>query len=183
MSATPLARKAGLTVHVVSSVGWLGAVLMYLGLGLTAVTSDDVALLSAVYLAMDAASWTVLVPLALASLVTGITQSLVSSWGLWRHYWVIVKLALTGIATAVLLLYTQTLAVFADVAGRDALGAAELSLLRGSSVVLHSGGALLLLLITTALAMYKPAGLTRRGQRHRHEAGLARLAQSAGSTT
>lgn len=156
---------------------------MYLGLGLTAATSDDVALLSAVYLAMDAAAWTVLVPLSLASLVTGITQSLISSWGLWSHYWVIVKLALTGIATAVLLLYTQTLAVFADVAGRDALGAADLSLLRGSSVVLHSAGAVLVLLITTGLAIYKPVGLTRRGQRHRHEAGLARLARSTGSTT
>lgn len=156
---------------------------MYLGLGLTAVISDDVALLSAVYLAMNAAAWTVLVPLALASLITGITQSLISSWGLWRHYWIILKLALTGTATTVLLMYTQTLAVFADVAARDALGAAELSVLRGSSMVLHSAGALFLLLITTALAIYKPAGLTRRGQRHRHEAGLARLAPSAESTT
>lgn len=183
MGLSPRIRKAGLTLHVLSSVGWVGAVLVYLALGLTAVTSDDVSLISAVYLAMDAAAWTVLVPLALTSLVTGISQSLISSWGLWRHYWVIVKLALTGIATAVLLLYTQTLAVFADVAGRDALRAADLSLLRGSSVVLHSAGALVLLVMATGLAIYKPAGLTRRGQRHRHQVGLARVAQRAGTTT
>lgn len=168
-------RKAGLTLHVASSVGWLGAVLVYLGLGVAAVTSDDTALVSAVYLAMNWAGWNVLVPLAVATLLTGLTQSFISSWGLWRHYWVIIKLALTAVATAVLLLYTQTLATFAEVAGRDFLSAADLSLLRSPSVVVHSTGALVILAVTTVLAIYKPAGLTRRGQRQRHQVQRARL--------
>lgn len=175
MTVPARVRKAGLTLHVASSVGWLGAVLVYLGLGVAAITSDDIALVSAVYLSMDWAAWTVLVPLAVATLVTGLVQSFISSWGLWRHYWVIVKLALTAVATAVLLLYTQTLSTFAGVAGRDVLTAGDLSLLRSPSVVVHATGALVILVVAMVLAIYKPAGLTRRGQRQRHQAQRARL--------
>jgi hypothetical protein len=35
--------------------------------------------------------------------------------------------------------------------------------------VLHAGGALLLLLVATTLAVYKPRGMTRYGQRKQHE--------------
>lgn len=93
-------------------------VLVYLALGVAAVTSDDTALVAAVYVTMNWAAWVVLVPLAGASLVTGVVQSMVSPWGLLRNYRVVVKLVLTTGATGVLLAYTQTLATFADVAGR-----------------------------------------------------------------
>ena len=114
MNASRKVRKAALTLHVASSVGWFGAVLVYLALGVAAVTSDDPALVAAVYVTMVWAAWVVLVPLAVASLVTGVVQSLVSRWGLLRHYWVVVKLVLTTVATVVLLAYTPTLATFAD---------------------------------------------------------------------
>jgi hypothetical protein len=39
-------------------------VLVYLGLGVAAATSDDTVLVAAAYLAMDRTAWTVLVPLA-----------------------------------------------------------------------------------------------------------------------
>lgn len=164
-------RKASLTLHVASSVGWLGAVLVYLALGVAAVVSDDMALVSAAYLTMEWGAWMVLVPLAAASLVTGVVQSLVSPWGLLRHYWVVVKLVLTVVATGVLLAYTQTLGTFADVAGSTPLTAGDLTVLRSPSVIVHTSGALVLLLMALVLAVYKPAGLTRRGQRHqrRHE--------------
>ena len=163
------ARKASLTLHVASSVGWLGAVLVYLALGVAAVVSDDMALVAAAYLTMEWAAWMVLVPLAAASLATGVLQSLASPWGLLRHYWVVVKLVLTVLATGVLLAYTQTLVTFADVAGRTPLTAGDLAVLRSPSVIVHTTGALVLLLLALVLAVYKPAGLTRRGQRHRHQ--------------
>jgi hypothetical protein len=40
--------------------------------------------------------------------------------------------------------------------------------LRSPSPVLHAGAALLLLLLATGLAVYKPRGLTRFGRKH-HE--------------
>src|SRR3981081_2425986 len=45
----------------------------------------------------------VIVPLAFASLLSGLIQSLGTPWGLFRHYWVLVKLLLTTFATIVLL--------------------------------------------------------------------------------
>lgn len=165
MRASQRVRKALLALHVASSVGWMGAVLMYLALGVAGVVSDDTALVTAVYLAMSWAAWLVLVPLALASLVTGGVQSLVSPWGLMRHYWVTVKLVLTLVATGVLVAYTQTLSTFADVASRVPLVAGDLEVLRSPSVIVHTTGALMLLIGALVLAVYKPRGLTRHGQR------------------
>ena len=161
----PRLRKLALTAHVATSVGWLGAVAGVLGLAIAGVASEEAQTVRAVYVAMEVTGWFVLVPLALASLLTGIVQSLGSKWGLVRHYWVVVKLFITLFATVVLLLYTQTLGYLADVATRTPPSPADLDLLRTPSVLLHSGVALLLLLAATTLAVYKPPGMTRYGRR------------------
>ncbi len=44
-------------------------------------------------------------PLALASLSTGILQALGTPWGLFRHCWVLISLAVTGFATVVLVVH------------------------------------------------------------------------------
>lgn len=165
MTRQSVLRRALLTSHVVVSVGWLGAVLVYLALGIAALTSDQTDLVRGVYLAMDWAGRTVLIPLAVLSLVTGVLQSLSTRCGLLRHYWVIVKLGLAVFATVVLVLYMQTLALFADTARTEPL---DMAVLRSPSVVVHSSGALVVLGLATILSIYKPAGLTRRGQRLRH---------------
>lgn len=38
---TPRLRKVALTAHVASSVGWLGAVVVFLAIAVVGVTSDD----------------------------------------------------------------------------------------------------------------------------------------------
>jgi ABC-type anion transport system duplicated permease subunit len=63
----------------------------------------------------------VIVPLSFASLVTGIVSSLGSPWGLFRHYWVVLKLAMTILATAVLLIHTRPIRFVADVAAEGTL--------------------------------------------------------------
>jgi hypothetical protein len=68
-------------------------------------------------------TWFVIVPFALASLLTGLVQSLGTTWGLCRHYWVVFKLLLNVLATLVLLRYTQTVSYLAGLAaqpGRNA---------------------------------------------------------------
>ena len=177
MSTTLRVRKASLALHVASSVGWFGAVLVYVALGVAAVSSDDTALTAAVYVTMDWAAWVVLVPLAVASLVSGVVQSLVSPWGLMRHYWVVVKLVLTAVATGVLLAYTQTLSTLADVAARTPLTAGDLAVLRSSSVIVHTTGALVVLVLALLLAVYKPRGLTRHGQRRQRAASSVSAAR------
>jgi hypothetical protein len=161
-------RKFALTAHVVSSVGWLGAIGGVLALAIAGSSSDDVHTVQAAYLAMDVTAWVVLVPLALASLLTGLVQALGTNWGLFRHYWVLTKFVITVVSTIVLLMYTQTLKSLADVAGATTLSSDDLAVLRTPSVVLHAGAALFLLIVATTLAVYKPAGLTRYGWRKQH---------------
>jgi hypothetical protein len=162
-------RRFVLTLHVSASVGWLGAVAVVFALAIAGVASQDPPTVRAAYLAMDVTGWFVLVPFALASLVTGLLQSLGTKWGLFRHYWVVAKLVINVFATVVLLMYTQTLSSLADVAARTPFSSDDLSGLRSPSPVLHAGVALLLLLAATVLAVYKPRGMTRYGWRKHNE--------------
>jgi hypothetical protein len=173
MAMAPRVRKAVLTAHVTASVGWLGAVACFLALSVAGLASQDAQTVRAAYLAMEATGWFVLVPLSLASLLTGIVQSLGTKWGLFRHYWVLVKLMINVVATIVLLLYMQTLDSLAGLAAQMTLSGGDLSGLRDPSPVLHAGAALLLLLVATTLAVYKPPGMTRYGQRKLREEHMA----------
>jgi hypothetical protein len=169
MALTPRLRKLALTAHVTASVGWLGAVVAFLALSVAGLTSQNPQTVWGAYLVMELTGWVVLVPLSLASLLTGLICSLGSIWGLFRHYWVLCKLVINVVATFVLLLYMQTLDYLADVAAAAALSGGELRGLRSPSPVLHAGAALLLLVVATTLAIYKPRGVTRYGQRKQYQ--------------
>jgi uncharacterized membrane protein len=159
-------RKLALTSHVVSSVGWLGAVTAFLALAVVGITSDDAQTVRGAYLVMEPAAWFVLVPLAFASLLTGLIQSLGTTWGLFRHYWVLFKLLINLVATTVLLTYMDTFRVMADVAADPS---ADLGAVRNASPVLHAAAAMLLLVGAAVLGVYKPRGMTPYGQRKRAE--------------
>ncbi len=161
----PGLRKLALTAHVTASVGWLGAVVAYLALVIAALSSRDTSTVRAVWTALEVTIRFAIVPLAVAALLSGLVQSLGTEWGLFRHYWVLFKLMLTCIATAILLLHLPTVSSLAGVA--SATDHAGLTGLRGE--LLHAGGGLLVLLITTVLAVYKPRGLTPYGWRKVHE--------------
>jgi hypothetical protein len=165
MTLGPGFRKFALTSHVVSSVGWLGAVAVFLALSVVGLTGRDAPTVRAAYLAMESIGWYVLVPLSFASLLTGLIQALGTKWGLFRHYWVVVKLGINLVATFVLLMYMQTLASLAEVARDSASSGDDLSGLQSPSPALHAGAALLLLLVAAILSVYKPRGMTRYGRR------------------
>jgi uncharacterized membrane protein len=158
----PSLRKLVLTAHVSASVGWLGAVTAFLALAIVGLASPDADTVRGAYLVMEPAAWYVLVPLALASLVTGLVQALGTTWGLFRHYWVLFKLLINVVATTVLLMYMGTFRSMANVAADPS---SDLAAVRNPSPLLHAGAALLLLLAATTLAVYKPRGLTWYGQR------------------
>src|SRR6266511_2518941 len=94
MTMSPWTRKLGLVAHVGASVGWLGSIAASLALAVLGLAAADPATVRAVYLVLEPVGWSTLVPLSLASLVTGLIQALGSSWGLVRHYWVLTKLAM-----------------------------------------------------------------------------------------
>src|SRR5881628_3305955 len=85
MTMAPSLRKFALTAHVTSSVGLLGSIAAFLALAVAGLTSQDAQIVRAAYLAMDLAARFVIVPLAFASLLTGLIQSLGTPWGLFRQ--------------------------------------------------------------------------------------------------
>jgi hypothetical protein len=165
LTSRPRLRKTALTAHVVASVGWLGAVIAFLALSVLGLASNDPEVVRSAYITMEAAGWWVLVPLSVASLVTGLIQSLGTRWGLFRHYWVITKLVINLVSTAVLLLYMRSLESFADIA-RASPSAADLDELRDPSPLVHSVATLVLLTLAAVLSIFKPRGVTRYGRRH-----------------
>ena len=164
----PRLRKLALTAHVAASVGWLGAVAAFLALAVAGLGSRDVQTVRAAYVAMDLTARFVVVPLAIASLATGMVQSLGTPWGLFRHYWVLIKLLVTALATAVLLAQVGPIGHLAEAAREGALPGAGFREAR-LSLVVHAGGGLVVLLVPLALSVYKPRGVTRYGSRKRHD--------------
>ena len=160
----PPIRKLVLSLHLAVSVGWIGAVVVYLALGIAAVSTRDASTIRAAWTAMELTGWYVCVPLAAGSLVTGISMSLGTKWGLFRHYWVLVSFLLTAVCAAVLLLHMPTVSATADVA-QTAEGSA-LEALGGD--LFHPSLGLVVLLTVHFLNVYKPAGLTRYGWRRQH---------------
>lgn len=167
MIMTPRLRKFALAVHIASSVGWIGAVTGYTALDVAAAMGQDAQVLRASYIGMELIAWYVIVPLALASLLTGLVVSLGTKWGLFRHYWVLISLLLTMLATVVLLSQTQTISYFADVAADPATSSGDLRAL-GNTLV-HSVGGTVVLLVILVLNVYKPRGMTRYGWRKQDE--------------
>jgi len=159
---TPALRRATFTTHITSSVGWVGAAMPFLALAVIGVTSEDERTVRGAYLVMAPAAWFVLVPLAHASLLSGIALSLGTTWGLFRHYWVVLKLGITVFATVILLSYMGT---FRQMAGVAADPVMDLAAVRNASPIVHAILALILLVAATVLGVYKPFGLTDYGKR------------------
>lgn len=161
MSMSPGLRKFALSAHLTVSVGWIGAAVAYLALGVAAGFSGNPDTVRSAWVAMELTGWYVIVPLAVSSLLTGLVMAVGTRWGLLRHYWVMFSLALTVFATVVLLLHMPTVSSTADVA--RAGDAAALDALGGD--VAHPGIGVGVLLAILVLNVYKPRGMTAYGQR------------------
>ena len=160
---SPAVRRFALSVHLTCSVGWIGAVIAYIALGLAASRSGTPDTVRAAWTAMEIIGWYVLVPLALGSWATGVVMSLGTRWGLFRYYWVLFAFVLTTVATVVLILHMPDVSSVAN-AVRTA-DPAELDQYGGD--LFHAVLALILLLVIQVLNLYKPPGMTRYGWRKR----------------
>lgn len=162
MIMSPRMRKLVLTAHITTSVGWCGALAVFLAHALVGLVSQEEQVVRAMSLAMGLTAWWVIVPLSLITLVTGLTQALGTAWGLLRHYWVLFKLVLTAVATIVLLLKLGPIGLLADTAADAAFSSNDLVGLR-TSLALHAAGGVPILLAAAVLGIYKPAGLIGGG--------------------
>ena len=172
MQMGPALRKGMLSLHIIVSMGWLGALAAYLALDLIAATNSDLQMVSAAWIGMNAIVTYVIVPLAIATLITGIIQSLGTKWGLVRYWWVLISLVLTIFATVVLLSQTEHIRLAAEAASHAETVSGEHGG-RGNTL-LHSIGGMVVLIVITVLNVYKPPGLTAYGWRKEEEERAAR---------
>ena len=165
MTVTAGLRRLTLTVHLACSVGWIGAVFAYLALSIAAAWTQDDQVVLAAWIGMELTGWFVILPLAVGTLLTGVIISFAGSWGLFRHYWVLISLGLTILSTLVLLFHLPTVSSQAEMA--RASEAADLSGMGGD--LLHPTVGLVVLFAIMALNIYKPRGMTAYGWRKQHE--------------
>ena len=153
--------KMMLTTHITFSVGWVGTVAAFLALSIVGVISSD-AVVRSCYIAMEIVAWFIIIPFCFASLLTGIVQALGTHWGLFKHWWVFVKLVITIIATSILILHMQPISYLADVATQKVLSYDELRGLR-IRIVADAAAAILVLTAITTVSVYKPWGKIQFG--------------------
>jgi hypothetical protein len=163
MTVSRRTRRAVLTVHLTVSVGWIGAVVSYIALGVAAKTTNDSETVRSAWIAMELTGWYAITPLAIAALATGIGMAAGTPWGLLNHYWVTISLILTSFCVAVLIPHMSNVTATADLART----ASDEQLLALGGDLAHPTIGLLILIAIQVLNIYKPSGLTRIGHRRR----------------
>jgi hypothetical protein len=168
MIMTRSLRNLVLTAHITCSVGLLGSIAAFLALSIAGLAAHDSQIIRAAYVAMALISQTVIVSLALASVLTGMIQALGTSWGLFRHYWVLAKFLLTTFAAVVLLAKMELITYAATLAQEAISSRADLRAV-GFELMIHSAAGLVVLLVPVILSVYKPRGLTSYGRRKQQD--------------
>lgn len=167
-TAAPLAklpkpyRRVLLTLHVISSVGWLGLSLANISLAVTVTTTSDPVIQHASFRVLELVGTTVILPISLTAFVTGVLASLGTQWGLLRYRWVLIKFALTLVA--VLLTFLSLLpglhaaTALVDATAPDRLADVDSSGLLSAAFVSTS-----MYTFSVVLSIFKPWGRTRWG--------------------
>lgn len=167
-----LMRKVVLAAHVIVSFGLLGLSSAMLVLGAVAATTPNPETARAAYLSMGIFTRGVIQPVAIGALATGVVLSLGTPWGLFRHAWIVAKLALT-VATILCGIFVVSPTLQRALAA-TAIGGAPLadqsSWSAPALLVAASGANVLMLGAATAISVFKPWGtLARRGRPAREE--------------
>jgi hypothetical protein len=149
MKLSPRWRKAVLTLHVVASVGWLGTDLVLVTLGISGLSGWRP---EVVYPALGFVGQTLFVPLSLIVWLIGVFNAWVTPWGLLKHWWVAVKLAITTVMLGLVVFALRPNLVAALDQGAALPDRIRLDLVIAPLVSSS------LLVIATLLSTYKPWG-------------------------
>jgi hypothetical protein len=147
-------RKTLVAIHVIASVGLLGATSSSLLLAITAAATEDARLAHSAYELMSLQSFVFGIPLSFTALLSGIALGLKTKWGVTRYRWTAAKLALT-----VLVILNGALGIGPTTEARlDGAGSAWALVAIVSLSVLMLG-------VSTGLSVFKPGGRLR-SRRH-----------------
>ncbi|MBP1990545.1 hypothetical protein [Paenibacillus eucommiae] len=84
-------RKWLLLAHLLFSAIMFGGAVFFLILSITAATTSDEGILKACYTGMHVLAKTSVRASAIGALITGILLSMLTSWGLFKYYWIMAK--------------------------------------------------------------------------------------------
>jgi hypothetical protein len=150
----PRWRKTVLTLHVITAVGWLGTDLVLVTLGISGVAGADPAV---VYPAMGLIGTTLFIPLSLAVWLIGVFNAWTTPWGVFRHWWVMTKLAIVTVMLGLVVFALRPNLVAALNDGGALPQQQRLNLLVAPIV------SSTLLIIATVLSTFKPWGRRQPG--------------------
>jgi hypothetical protein len=154
-------RRAVLVLHIASAGAWLGLDVVMAVLVATSVVTDDVQTRAVAYGALGLVTVWPMTVAGLTCLLTGVVLGLGTTYGLFRYWWVVVKLVINVVLTCLVL--------FALRPGVDDVTERGRMLLDGQTVSNAIGDlafppivAPTALLIAMVLSVYKPWGRIRR---------------------
>lgn len=147
-------RRLTVSLHIAVSVSWLGTALCLLVLGITARLTRDPAEAATAYRAMAVLTDTLGTPVSLISLLSGLALAVGRPWGLTRHLWIVVKLALTLAAVPLTILALPDL-----IAGATTGPAVDLP--TANNLVIAPAVAVTTYTALVVISVLKPWGLTR----------------------
>jgi hypothetical protein len=154
---SPAVRKLILAAHLMLSVGWFGVVAATLVLALAAASANDPAAARASYLALAGVLDVLVLPppasFSVAAILTGLVLALGTRWGLFQHWWIVVKLVLS---VAVLLTGLRFVQAWVQQAAASPPSIEARGLLIAASLA-H----LIMLGAATVISIYKPWGRIR----------------------
>ena len=159
-------RKLTLTIHIVAAIGWIGVDFVLFVFALTGMTTDDPTTLATCYLAIDMFAVVLLLPLGLITLASGLLLGWGSKYGIARYHWVFWKLILNVVLTTlVVVLLRPGVSEAADaVAGPTDTLSYRLDQAQ-ANLIFPPTVSITVLTFATVLAVYKPWGRTKYGQR------------------
>ncbi len=153
-------RRGILVIHLASSIGWLGLDAALVVLGIVGLATDDPVTTRSAFV-VDGVLATYLMPvLSLLALVTGIVIAAGTTWGLFRHWWVVVSLVITVAMTAAVLIFlVPQMRDLANEAAHltDGTVLTTMHMDRLKLVIAPAAG-LILLIFLTGMNVHKPWG-------------------------
>ncbi|MFY7667507.1 MAG: hypothetical protein ACOVQG_02110 [Crocinitomicaceae bacterium] len=150
-------NKFFLISHITFSIGWLGAIAVFIVLAVKGFNTSDKQIAQSTIMALEVSAWYVILPFCIASLITGLIQASITQWGLFKYYWIVVKLILTLAMTILLILHLQPISSLANSANNhtpESLNDSKTLL----DLITKAGLAILALVAITTISIYKPWG-------------------------
>ncbi|MEO3923041.1 hypothetical protein ABGB07_04065 [Micromonosporaceae bacterium B7E4] len=151
-------RKVLLAVHLVCTGAWLGIGAVMVALALIGARTGDEQTSASAYRFMEIFDQTVLPMGSVSGTLSGVFLAFVTKWGVFRHYWVVVKLVLAVAVFAAAFLFLHDAVVRA--AGHGDVPTSLAVLLIGGFLTAFAA-----IVAATVISVYKPWGRTGRGRR------------------